>query len=164
MPKRHSLDLQDMMRKSRSWLPVGSPGLDVKEDDSAGIYEKLAGRWEVDNRQLPEMFGRSYTSALSKIYPEQAFNRLTANKKDGQDYDVPNSRCEAATDDSEELETETSDSSEADMLWQLNFHKTAIIPNGMGSKTKKTNPKSAKSSEPRSVFFIKFYHVLEQCC
>ncbi|KAF5454141.1 hypothetical protein F2P56_023828 [Juglans regia] len=154
-PKRRSLDLQDMMRNSPSWHPVGSPGLDGKEDDKDSVSgdwidkvmpNKLAGRWDVDNRQLPEMFGRTYPSAISKIYPEQAFN-----KKDGQDYDAPNSRCEVATDDSDELEAETSDSSEPDMLWQLNLHKATMIPNGTGSKTKKTNPKSAKSSEPRSL-------------
>ncbi|KAG7969322.1 hypothetical protein I3843_07G025800 [Carya illinoinensis] len=159
-PKRHSLDLQDMRRNSHSWHPVGSPGFDGNEDDKDSVsgdcvdkvmLNKLAGRWDVDNRQLPEMFGRTYPSALSKIYSEQAFSKLTTNKTDGQDYDAPNSRCEVATDDSDELEAETSDSSDPDLLWQLNLHKATNIPNGMGSKTTKTNPKSAKSSEPRSL-------------
>uniref|UniRef100_A0A2N9IXT2 Kinesin motor domain-containing protein n=1 Tax=Fagus sylvatica TaxID=28930 RepID=A0A2N9IXT2_FAGSY len=168
-PKRRSLDLQDMLMHSPPWPLVGSPGLNGKEDDKDSVSgdwvdkvmvnkhdsaigdETLIGHWEVDNRLSPEMFARGYLPVASKIYPEQALNKLTENKKDSQDYDLPNSQCEMATDDSDELEAATSDSSEPDMLWQQNLPKVNNIPNGLGSKPKKTNPKSAKNQESRSL-------------
>ncbi|XP_059437772.1 kinesin-like protein KIN-14I [Corylus avellana] len=162
-PKRRSLDLQDMLMSSAPWRPIGSPGLNGKEDDkdllsgdwvdkimvkkhdTASRDENPMGHWEVDNRQLPEMFGQSYLQAPSKIHPE-----LTANKKDSLDYDVISGRYETATDDSDEHEAATSDSSEPDMLWQLNLPKGTSIPTGLGSKAKKTNVKPVKSLEFRS--------------
>ncbi|XP_035548982.1 kinesin-like protein KIN-14G [Juglans regia] len=168
-PKRYSLDLQDILTNSPSWLPVGSPGLNGKEDDKDSVsgdwvdkvmvnkHDSTNGNenpvdcWEVDKRKSPEMFGQSYLPVPSKIYPEQAFNNLITKPKGSQDYDVPNGRYETATDDSDELEVATSDSSEQDMLWQPSPPKPTSIPNGMGSKTKKTNPKSAKSLESRSL-------------
>lgn len=174
-PKRCSLDLQDILMNSTSWLPVGSPGLNRKEDDKDSVsgdwvdkvmvnkHDSTNGNenpvdcWEVDKRQSPEMFGQSYIPVPSKIYPEQAFSNLMTKPKGSQDYDVPNGRYETATDDSDELEVATSDSSEQDMLWQPSLPKPTKIPNGLGSKTKKTNPKSAKSIESRSVFLLMFY-------
>ncbi|KAM4118982.1 hypothetical protein ACJW30_03G024700 [Castanea mollissima] len=168
-PKRRSLDFHDMLMSSPSWPLVGSPTLIGKEDDkdfvsgewvdkimvnkhdSASGDETLVRHWEVDNRLSPEMFGESYISAPSKIYPEQALNKLTANKKDIQDYDVPSSRYEVATDDSDELEAATSDSSEPDMHWQQNLPKLTNISNGLKSKPKKTNPKPTKNQESRSL-------------
>ncbi|KAB1206128.1 Kinesin-4 [Morella rubra] len=140
MPKRRSLDLQDILMNPPSWLPIGSsPELSGKEDDKNSVYgdwvdkimvnklenasrdENSAAHLEVDNRQLPhEMFGQSH-----------------------------NGRYEMATDDSDELEAATSDSSEPDVLSQLTLPKVTNIPNGVGSKTKKTNPRKAKSSESR---------------
>lgn len=166
-PKRRSLDFHDMLMSSPSWPLVGSPTLIGKEDDkdfvsgewvdkimvnkhdSASGEETLVRHWEVDNRLSPEMFGERFISAPSKIYPEQALNKLTANKRDIQDYDVPSSRFEVATDDSDELEAATSDSSEPDIHWQQNLPKLTNISNGLKSKPKKTNPKPAKNQESR---------------
>lgn len=161
MPKRRSLDLQDISMNPPSWLPIGSsPELSGKEDDKDSVYgdwvdkimvNKLenasrdgnsAAHLEVDNRQLPhEMFGQSH-----------------------------NGRYEMATDDSDELEAATSDSSEPDVLSQLTLPKVTNIPNGVGS-TKKTNPRKAKSSESRyfsscsyfSVLLTSFWHVETRC-
>lgn len=162
MPKRRSLDLQDILMNPPSWLPIGSsPELSGKEDDKNSVYgdwvdkimvnklenasrdENSAAHLEVDNRQLPhEMFGQSH-----------------------------NGRYEMATDDSDELEAATSDSSEPDVLSQLTLPKVTNIPNGVGSKTKKTNPRKAKSSESRyfsscsyfSVLLTSFWHVETRC-
>jgi kinesin family protein C2/C3 len=152
-----------LMMNSPPWLPIGSPGLNRKEDDkdslsgdwvdkimvkkhdTASRYENPMGHWEVDKRQLPEMFGQSFLRVPTKIHPE-----LTANKKENPDYDLISGRYETATDDSDEHEAATSDSSEPDMLWQLNLPKGTNIPSGLGSKAKKTNLKPvAKSLESR---------------
>lgn len=162
---------------SPSWLPVGSPVMNGKEDDKDSVSGDWVDKvmvnkydsansppvdcWEADKRQSsPEMFGQSYLPVPSIIYPEQAFNHLITKQKGSQDYEVPNGRCEMTTDDSDELEAATSDSSEQDMLWQLCLTKATNIPNGVGSRTKNTNPKSAKSVESRSVLLLIFYYVL----
>lgn len=172
--KRRSLDPQDMLMHSSSWPSVEStPDSNGKDDDKESVSsdwvdkimvnkhyglsreENLIECWDVDSTQLSEMFGQSYLPDPSKIFPEQQLNKLNGNKKDGQDYDLQRSnRYEmATTDDSDDqLEAATSDSSEADMLWQLNPPKATNIPNGLGgAQTRKTNPKPARSSETRSL-------------
>ncbi|GFY89012.1 P-loop nucleoside triphosphate hydrolases superfamily protein with CH (Calponin Homology) domain-containing protein [Actinidia rufa] len=132
---------------------------DVREAAGSGdwvdkvMLNRQAGlRNNEDNRQLPEMFYQRHTPDPSKIYPEQSLNKLSGNRQDCQDNDVNRNRYETATtDDSDDLEAATSDSSETDLLWQLNLPKVSSIPNGLGSKTKKPNPKQTKSSEFRSL-------------
>ncbi|XP_021821255.1 kinesin-like protein KIN-14I isoform X1 [Prunus avium] len=173
-PKRRSLDLHDMLRSSPSWPQIGSPGLSGKEDDKDSVLsgdwidkvmvnkqenasgeENLLGIgcWDVDNRQLPEMFGPSSLPDPPKLYMEnQNFGKLMANKEESQDYEVQRSQYEAATtDDSDELEAATSDCSEPDMLWQLNPPKVTGIPNGLGAKPKKPYPRPVRSPETRSL-------------
>lgn len=161
-----------MLMQSSSWPSVEStPDSNGKEDDKESVSsdwvdkimvnklyglsreENLIECWDVDSTQLSEMFGQSYLPDPSKIFPEPQLNKLNGNKKDGQDYGLQRSnRYEmATTDDSDDqLEAATSDSSEADMLWQLNPPKATNIPNGLGgAQTRKTNPKPARSSETR---------------
>ncbi|GFY89016.1 kinesin 4 [Actinidia rufa] len=117
-PKRQSIDIQDLLMNSPPWPPVGS--LASKEDvrEAAG-----SGDW-VDKVML---------------------NRQAGNRQDCQDNDVNRNRYETATtDDSDDLEAATSDSSETDLLWPINLPKVNSIPNGLGSKTKKPNPKQTK--------------------
>ncbi|KAM1160236.1 hypothetical protein ACFX19_033872 [Malus domestica] len=174
-PKRRSLDLQDMMTQGRSppWPPANNEGLNVKEEadkdsvlsgdwvdkvmvnkhEGANREENLLGSWDMDNRQLPEMFGPSSLPDPPKLYMEPHFGKLTASKEDSPDYDAQRSRNEMAnTDDSDDqLDAATSDCSEPDMLWQQNLPKPTCIPNGLGSKAKKTNSRPIRSPETRSM-------------
>lgn len=87
----------------------------VNKQDILTIDENPLGHWEESNKKLPEMFYQRHLPDPSKIYPEQPYNKLSANKKDNQDYDIRRNQYEmATTDDSDELEAEaaTSDSSE----------------------------------------------------
>lgn len=161
-----------MLMHSSSWPSVEStPDPNGKEDDKESVSsdwvdkimvnkhdnisreENLVECWDVDSSQLSEMFGQSYLPDPSKIYTENQLTKLNGNKKDSQDYDLQRSnRYEmATTDDSDDqLEAATSDSSEPDMLWQLNPPKATNIPNGLGGpQTRKTHPKPARSSETR---------------
>ncbi|PON67017.1 Kinesin-like protein [Parasponia andersonii] len=173
--KRRSLDLQDILMHSSSWPSVEStPDPNGKEDDKESVSsdwvdkimvnkqdslsreENLVECWDLDSSQLSEMFGQSFLPDPSKIYPEQQLNnKLNANKKESRDYDLQRSnRYEmATTDDSDDqLEAATSDSSEADMLWQLNPPKTTNIPNGVGgAQARTTYPKPVRSTETRSL-------------
>uniref|UniRef100_A0A5B6YLE4 Putative kinesin-4-like n=1 Tax=Davidia involucrata TaxID=16924 RepID=A0A5B6YLE4_DAVIN len=166
--RRKSLDPQDLLMNSPPWPPIGSPGLKedekevgsgdwvdkviVNKQDGVGRDETPSGRWEEDNRQLPEMFYQRCIPDPSKIYPEQSFNKSSRNRRDTQDYDVHRNRYETATtDDSDDLEAGTSDSSETDLLWQLNLPKVSNIPSGLGSKIKRPSLKQAKSPEMRSL-------------
>ncbi|XP_057962403.1 kinesin-like protein KIN-14I [Malania oleifera] len=162
-PKRQSLDLQDLLMGSPPWPPAGNPGLNFqKEDDretgSGDWVDKVMvnkhdsldslGHWEEENRQLPEMFYQKYLPDPSKIYPEQPYNKFSATKKDSRECDAQRVRYET---DSDDFEAATSDSSETDLLWQLNVSKVTNIPNGLGLKTKSPPPKPAKSLETRSL-------------
>uniref|UniRef100_A0A5B6YKZ8 Putative kinesin-4-like n=1 Tax=Davidia involucrata TaxID=16924 RepID=A0A5B6YKZ8_DAVIN len=166
--RRKSLEFQDLLMNSPPWPPIGSPGLKedekevgsgdwvdkviVNKQDGVGRDETPSGRWEEDNRQLPEMFYQRCIPDPSKIYPEQSFNKSSRNRRDTQDYDVHRNRYETATtDDSDDLEAGTSDSSETDLLWQLNLPKVSNIPSGLGSKIKRPSLKQAKSPEMRSL-------------
>ncbi|XP_060667800.1 kinesin-like protein KIN-14G [Ziziphus jujuba] len=172
--KRRSLDLHDMIRSTSPWPHVGDPEPNGKEDDKDSVSsdwvdkvmvnkmeslsreDSLVDCWDEDNNHIPEIFGQSYLPDPPKIYPEQ-FGKVIGNKKESQDYDAQknNIRYEmATTDESDELEAATSDSSEPDMLWQLNPPKTTItnIPNGLGQKTKKTTyPRPSRILEARSL-------------
>lgn len=168
-PKRRSLDPRDLLMNSPAWPPVASPVLSRKEDDkdssigdwvdkimvnkleSISSNENPATQWEVDNRQLPEVFYQSCLPDPTKIYHEQLYNKVVANKKDNQDYDLHRSRYEVASTDDSDHEAATSDCSEPDMLWQLHLSKVTNIPNGLGSKTRKSQPKVARAIETRSL-------------
>ncbi|XP_059652350.1 kinesin-like protein KIN-14I [Cornus florida] len=165
--RQRSLDL-DLLTESPPWPPIDSPGLKedekevgsgnwvdkvmVNKQDGVGRDEISPGRWVEENRQLPEMFYQRFASDPSKIYPEQSFNKLSANRKDSQDYEAQRNRYETATtDESDDFEAATSDSSEPDFLWQLNVPKVSNIPNGLGSKIKRPNAKQTKIPEIRSL-------------
>ncbi|KAJ6737679.1 KINESIN-LIKE PROTEIN KLP-3 [Salix viminalis] len=172
LPRRRSLDPQDLILYSPPWSSAGSPALSGKEDDKESVSgdwvdkvmvnrldaarrdENPAGQWEVDSRQLPGMFYQIHARDPSKIYPEQPY-KSPPNTKDSQEYDAQRSRFEmASTDDSDELEAATSDSSEPDLLWQSNIPRMTSLPNPnvLGSKTKKTaNPRGFKSTGTRSL-------------
>ncbi|KAF2307287.1 hypothetical protein GH714_026108 [Hevea brasiliensis] len=171
--RRRSLDLNDLRTKSPPWPPVGSPAQNENEEDKesasgdwvdkvmvnrhdnikSGDEENLLGQWELDSRQLPEPFYQGYAQDPSKIYPEQPFNNKTstANNKDNQEFDAQSRRSDVISTDSDELEAGTSDSSEPDLLWKSNLPRESSLPNGLGSKPKKTNTKAIKRPETKSL-------------
>ncbi|KAJ7973012.1 Kinesin-like protein [Quillaja saponaria] len=73
----------------------------------------------------------------SKLYMDQSYNMLVGSKQ----FNFNN------TDDTDDPDGATSDSSEPDLLWQFNHSKLTSITNAVGSKTKKSTSKPAKSPE-----------------
>ncbi|KAF8018353.1 hypothetical protein BT93_H3289 [Corymbia citriodora subsp. variegata] len=160
--KRQSLDLQDMLANSPPWLPAPSPRLNGKDDEKELVSGEWVDKvmvkkhdalsreehppitWEAENGELPRMFfqrNHSEPSLLSQ-------NNLSPNKiKNNQDCDVRRDQCN--DNDSDDLEAATSDSSEPDLLWQYSASKVAR--NGLASRVKKPQPKTAKSPETRSL-------------
>ncbi|KAF2288306.1 hypothetical protein GH714_005900 [Hevea brasiliensis] len=143
--ERRSLDLNDLQMKSPSCPPFGSPAQNGKEDDKESAW--------VTGRQLPEPFYQGYVRDPLKIYPEQPHNNRspTANNKDNQEFDARSRRFDVMSTDSDELEAGTSDCSEPDLLWQSNLPRVSSLPNGLGSKPKKTNSKALKRPEIKSL-------------
>ncbi|KAL6964689.1 hypothetical protein U1Q18_035747 [Sarracenia purpurea var. burkii] len=153
--KRQSLDLQVFLRNSPPWPPVGSPASqeDKTETGSVDWVDEIMQ----NSQSSPEMFCQRHVPDPSKIYPEQTLNMFSVDRMDNQDnYNVlQTNRFDAATDESDHdldaATSATSDCSETDLLWQLNLvPKVSNIPNGLGSKTKRPNPKQVKKPEIRS--------------
>ncbi|KAH9689582.1 kinesin-like protein KIN-14I [Citrus sinensis] len=169
-PRRKSLDPRDLLVSSPPWPMNGTPVPNGKEEDR----ESSSGDWvdkvmvnkhdllsrddnqlvnyEVENKLLfSEKFYQNHHRDPSKIYPEHPTNRLTASRKDNQDYDVQRSRSEIASTDESDLEAAVSDCSEPDSLWQCNIPKVSNIPSSVASKPKKSHLKApTKSTETRS--------------
>ncbi|GMP40053.1 hypothetical protein CsSME_00010647 [Camellia sinensis var. sinensis] len=168
--KSASLDHQDFLLHSHAWPPVSCAVL--KEDekvagncgdwvdkvmvnkqagDLGGSDENPAAHWEEDNKQLPQMLNRRPALDPLKIYPEQPL----INRKDSQDNGNRYETATTTTDESDDLDATTSDSSETDLLWQLNNLPTVTnIPNGaLVSKLKRPSPRQlqVKSPEIRSL-------------
>lgn len=123
----------------------------VNKKNNVSRDRNATGSCEEDGRQLPETFFQTCLTNPAKIFPEQPFNKFSTIPKDSRDYDAQrNNRFEVATDDSDDLEAATSDCSEQDLLWQqLNLPRVSNIPNGLGSRSKRTNSKPVKSPEKR---------------
>nr|QWT43333.1 kinesin-like protein KIN14D [Citrullus lanatus] len=169
--KRRSLDPRDMLRNS-PWPPLSATLVNARDDDKESVSsdwddkvmfnkndiniigrdETLTGPWDVN--KLPETFDQNFLLDPSKVYPESPFNNSSMNKKENQEFDVQRNQYEmASTDDSDDHEAANSETSEPEVIWQssLPIPKGSSIPNGLGSKTKKTaNPKQAKSPEVRT--------------
>lgn len=159
--RRKSLDPKYLLPStSPSWPRVGIPTLSRKEDDresASGDWvdkimvnkddllssdDNLLGQCQLDNEQLSENFCEGHQRDPSKIYPEQPLNRLAANKRDNQDFDLQRNRSETATTDESDHEAAASDCSEPDSSWQSNIPKASSIPSGLKPKTKKSRPKT----------------------
>ncbi|KAJ4955678.1 hypothetical protein NE237_012461 [Protea cynaroides] len=153
-PKRRSLDPQELLMNSSQRPPASKHEQnfhkeDKKETGSEDWEDKVMvnkqeleygddkslGSWDGENGQLPEHFSQKVLPD-SKVHLEQLYNR---------------SRFDMATaHDPDGLETATSQSSEPDFLWQCNNPDVTSIPNSVGSKIKKPQPKAHKSPEIRS--------------
>ncbi|KAL3531505.1 hypothetical protein ACH5RR_010827 [Cinchona calisaya] len=155
--KKQSLDLDELLGNSPPWPPVSNTRANHGDDDK----EMGSGEW-VDkvmvNKQDPvkgfdspiecweengsDDFYQKYLSNSSSLYSDKAYKLMQASN---QQLDI------AAMDDLDELDAETSDSSEPDLLWQLNHSKLDGFTSGTGSKIQKQNPKQVKNGELRSL-------------
>ncbi|KAJ0980613.1 hypothetical protein J5N97_008868 [Dioscorea zingiberensis] len=114
-----------------------------------GDFDSLRD-WEGDNGNLPYLFYQRYHSDV-KVHPEQQFNRNASGRKENQEYELQRNRFDSATtDDSDDLDVATSDSSEADVLWQFNLPKVTSTTNIVGSKLRRPQVKSMKSPDIRT--------------
>ncbi|XP_054803111.1 kinesin-like protein KIN-14I [Prosopis cineraria] len=152
--KTHSLDFDEISANSPPWPPVKSPGQNHGEDDKEigqgeWVDKVMVNKqdvskfgiplrgWEADNGQLSEAFYQKYLQDSSIVCTERSFNMLMG----GSQFNL------AGSDDMDDLDAVTSDSSEPDLLWQYNHSKLATVPNGIGSKTKRSMSKTPKSPE-----------------
>lgn len=112
-------------------------------------YDSLRD-WEGDNGNLPDIFYQRYQSDM-KVHPEQQYNRNITGRKENGERDLQRNRFDTTTtDDSDDLDVTTSDSSEADALWQqFNLPKISSTPNMVGSKLRKPQARSMKSPDIR---------------
>ena len=154
--KKQSFDLEELLGNSPPWPPVSSAVQTYREDDrdmgSDQWVDKVMvnkqdavprvgnplGCWETENRNLPDGLYQKLISDSSKLFPDQSYNIFMGNNR----YDISN------TDDLDE-DAATSDSSDADLLWQFNNAKITSMTTGFESKIKKPNTKSANSPELR---------------
>ncbi|KAJ8749567.1 hypothetical protein K2173_026216 [Erythroxylum novogranatense] len=158
--KRQSFDLDELLANSPPWPPVISPSQNYGEDEkemgsgewvdkvmvnkqeAINSVENSTGGWEADNGHLPNVFYQKYLSDSTKNFPEQSYNIFMGN----------NRLKVATTDDLDDnLDAVTSDSSEPDLLWQLNQAKLTSLTNGIESKAKKSFSKAAKNQDLRNL-------------
>jgi kinesin family protein C2/C3 len=152
--KTQSFDLDELLANSPPWPPVNSHGQNYGEDDremGSGEWvdkvmvnkhdirrvENPLGSWAADNGDLSDAFYQKYLPDSSKIYPDQSYNMFMGS----------NQFNATSTDEMDDLDAATSDSSEPDLLWQFNHSKLTSMTNGIGTKTKKSNLRPAKSPE-----------------
>lgn len=154
--KKQSFDLEELLGNSPPWPPVSSSvqnyGEEEKDMGSGQWVDKVmvnkqdavprAGNplkcWETENVNSPDAFYQKLISDSSKLFPEQSYNIFMGNNR----YDIANN------DDLDE-DAATSDSSDADLLWQFNNAKINSMSNGIESKIKKPNTKPATGPDLR---------------
>ncbi|XP_031485736.1 kinesin-like protein KIN-14I isoform X2 [Nymphaea colorata] len=104
-----------------------------------------------DNNSVPEMFYGRCVADMRKVYPEQC-DQFPMNHKEPHENNTLKRFDSMSLDDMDDIEVATSDSSEADMLWQLNVPNNNNKTHNIGSKMKKTQSKiHTKSSDVRNV-------------
>eukprot|EP00268_Persea_americana_P053009 TRINITY_DN5978_c1_g1_i2.p1 TRINITY_DN5978_c1_g1~~TRINITY_DN5978_c1_g1_i2.p1 ORF type:complete len:1031 (-),score=209.55 TRINITY_DN5978_c1_g1_i2:277-3369(-) len=159
--KRPSFDFQELLVASNSPRWPDNPRTDFQKGDeretnSGDWVDKLMvnkqdaisggdnpfRRWDGNSGPLPEFLYPSYLPDM-RIYSDLQYTRQ-GSRKESREYET------AMTDDSDELDVATSDSSEADILWQFNLSKVTNAVNGVGSKTKKPQTMPVKSPEIRN--------------
>ncbi|XP_074325550.1 kinesin-like protein KIN-14F [Apium graveolens] len=138
LERRNSLDPRDLLNGSASLVDVDM----VHKQDGINMNGTCLGQqWEEDDHQLPKMPSNKYIPDPSKIYPEQPMNKNDILNHDMNRHEV------VTTDGYDELDVATSDSSEADSLWQLNVPKTTSIPTLKGSTLRTKTPKQENHPE-----------------
>ncbi|XP_042048568.1 kinesin-like protein KIN-14I isoform X1 [Salvia splendens] len=157
--KRQSLDLDELLGNSPSWPPSSSPGLCNVDDDRefcsgewvdklmvnkqdpfCGV-DNLMTSWDPSNSNASDAIYQKYLPDSSKFYPDKSFSLFQTNSQ----FDA------CANDDVDEHDAGTSDSSEPDLLWQINHSKLGSFGNGGSTNEHKPNHKHTKSQEFRSM-------------
>ncbi|KAG6426838.1 hypothetical protein SASPL_111072 [Salvia splendens] len=157
--KRQSLDLDELLGNSPSWPPSSSPGLCNVDDDRefcsgewvdklmvnkqdpfCGV-DNLMTSWDPSNGNASDAIYQKYLPDSSKFYPDKSFGLFQTNSQ----FDA------CANDDVDEHDAGTSDSSEPDLLWQINHSKLGSFGNGGSPNELKPNHKHTKSQEFRSM-------------
>ncbi|KAG1326219.1 Kinesin-like protein KIN-14P [Cocos nucifera] len=151
MQKKANYDIQELLTGADpSPWPESCAGLqktDDKETSSGEWVDKIIinkheavagdedslGDWEGDGTKLPAYFYQRYIPDV-RVYRDQPRNRAES----------------VATDDSDDLDLETSDSSEPDMSWQFNLPKPSAAVNVVESRIKKPQTKIIKSPDVRT--------------
>lgn len=154
--KKPSFDLQDllMVEASHPWshssttLKPSQNGEDDKDTSSGEWVDKVMlnknenslSHCDGNFTALPDFFYQRYVSD-STAYQDQPYSRSGHLRKESRFDSV-------TTDDSDDLDVATSDSSEADALWQFNLPKSTS--NSGGSKIKKPQIKPVDSPDFRT--------------
>ncbi|CAN6468314.1 unnamed protein product [Victoria cruziana] len=104
-----------------------------------------------DNSHMAEMLYQRYVSDLRKIHPEH-YDQLLVSQKETHETTLLRRLDSMTMDDSDDIEVGTSDSSEADLLWQFNLPGSiAGSTQSGGLRMKKTQSKlPSKSPDIRS--------------
>ncbi|KAM0951174.1 putative minus-end-directed kinesin ATPase [Dioscorea sansibarensis] len=149
--KSTGFDLQQLLLATGShpW-PDSDPSLNFHKHGAAGTDDDSPRDWEGDNGNTPDFFYKRYQPD-TRDHLEQQYNRNIGGRNENHEYEVQRSRFDnVATDDSDDLDVATSDSSEADMLWQFNLPKVTSTPNGVGTRIKKPLVKLMNSPDIRT--------------
>ncbi|XP_072961230.1 kinesin-like protein KIN-14F [Typha angustifolia] len=157
--KKPSFDLQELLSASDSpqWPEdkeiVAGEWVDkdvVNKHELAVMEDNLMGDWEGDSAPLPDFFYQRYHSDV-RAYSDQQYHRSTTRRKEGHELEIQRTRFySATTDDSDDLDIATSDSSEADTLWQFNLQNLNGSGTEGGSKFKKLQTKPTKTPDIRT--------------
>ncbi|CAL0300239.1 unnamed protein product [Lupinus luteus] len=152
--KSQSFDFDEISANSPSWPPVKSHVPTYREDDRETVSgewvdkvmvnkldvnytESMLECWEADNGHLSDVFYQKYLQDSSEVYSRQSYSMFLA----GNQFNM------SGSDNMDNLDAATSDSSEPDLLWQLNHSKITTLASENGSKARKAVSKSAKSPE-----------------
>ncbi|XP_042422552.1 kinesin-like protein KIN-14F [Zingiber officinale] len=167
-----SFDLQDLstINDSSPWTVSSSRMNHPNKDDKQIVYSDWVDKVMVNKQETVATddnymidwegsYGTSpdhlfYHQCLSdmRVHPDEQYHKNAITRKDSS-YELNRQRKEsfyAATDGSDDLDVATSDSSEADMLWQFNLQNVHNTYNESGSKIKKPQTKpQAKTPDTR---------------
>ncbi|KAG6483979.1 hypothetical protein ZIOFF_060772 [Zingiber officinale] len=158
-----SFDLQDLstINDSSPWTVSSSRMNHPNKDDKQIVYSDWVDKVMVNKQETVATddnymidwegsYGTSpdhlfYHQCLSdmRVHPDEQYHKNAITRKDSS-YELNRQRKEsfyAATDGSDDLDVATSDSSEADMLWQFNLQNVHNAYNESGSKIKKPQTK-----------------------
>nr|CAD1833253.1 unnamed protein product [Ananas comosus var. bracteatus] len=168
--KKPSFDLQELLATDPPPWPDTSPKVNfqigndkemvlgewvdkvmVNKHEQSVRDENPMEDWEREGAPLPDFFYQRYCSD-TRAYSDQLYHRNAARRKESHEIEVQRTRfySSVANDDSDELDIATSDSSEADMLWQFNFPNINSSGNEGGSMIKKPQKKTTKSPDIRT--------------
>ncbi|ONK63285.1 uncharacterized protein A4U43_C07F13390 [Asparagus officinalis] len=121
----------------------------VNKQDFTVKDESPLRDWERDCEPSSDFFYQRYLSD-TRVYSDQQSGDNSVTRKERLELEIQRNRFDSSiTDDSDDLDVATSDSSEADLLWQYNVPRVTAALKGSGSKIKKPLIKPANSPDFR---------------